>query len=59
MKCTCEGKPRIGYAETLMAKAMGMDLWEIHIMFDTFEVFLDKALDDEEGSKKYYDENGW
>lgn len=47
IKCTCEGTPRIGYAEALMAEALGKDVMEIHAWSDTFEEFLDMALDPE------------
>lgn len=59
IKCTCTGKPRIGYAETLMAKELGLDIQVVHAWADVSEAFLDRALDDREGSDKYYDENGW
>jgi hypothetical protein len=59
IKCTCEGRPRIGYAESLMAKELGLDIQVVHAWSDVSEAFLDKALDDTEGRDKYYTENGW
>ena len=59
IKCTCEGKPRIGYAETLIARDFGLDLMVVHAWADVSEAYLDRALDDTEGRDKYYTENGW
>jgi hypothetical protein len=59
IKCTCEGKPRIGYAEFLLAKELGLDLLVVHAWSDLYETFLDRALDDREGADKFYTENGW
>ena len=59
IKCKCEGKPRIGYAEFLMAKELGLDLKVVHAWSDVYETFLDQALDDQDGADAYYAEHGW
>lgn len=59
IKCTCEGKPRIGYAEFLMAKELGLDIQVVHAWADVSESFLDRALDDRSGADEYYKEHGW
>ena len=59
IKCTCEGKPRIGYAEFLMSQELGLDLLVVHAWADVSEAYLDRSLDDIEGRDKYYEENGW
>lgn len=62
IKCNCEGdKHRIGFAEALMAKAMGIDIMKIHIWSDVYETFLDAALDPEndEAREKHWREQGY
>jgi len=42
-----------------MAKDLGLDIQVVHAWYDVSEAFLDRALGDDEGRNKYYDENGW
>ena len=60
IECTCEGgKPRIGYAEFLMAKELGLDIQVVHAWADVSEKFLDRAIDTHEYDTEYIEKYGW
>jgi hypothetical protein len=42
-----------------MAEELGLDLLVVHAWADVSEVYLDRSLDDTEGSDAYYKEHGW
>lgn len=61
IKCTCEGDvPRIGYAEYLMSKELGLDIHLVHAWADVSEDFLDRAIDTTEYADEYIEKyGGW